>query len=501
LSDKILFVEPRRELQPQAARSLEGLGALEFVQDGAEALAALGGRGPYAVFVCDYQSAKPTGRELVARARELAPALVIVVQSKRVEVDVVIEALHAGRISRFLERPAPLARVREAVEAALAEHRLLVDASARLGQLDFSSKVLTDFNGRLEQRVEQQTAALAHWQRFAAGLNACRALEEIARVTGEAAGELCPGRGVFIELWDGTLQGQRCHFVAGPALADRRHVQTIGTPEGQVGSLVVASRDGEGRSLSKMQRSLLASIASSCAVAAHNQIRRLERDEAQQATLLALAKLAEQRDNETGKHLERVSLYCRRIAEGLRAEGFYSDTLSDEWIADLVRSAPLHDIGKVGIPDSILLKPGKLDAREWEIMQTHAELGARTLESVIVHQEHAQTFLEMSMRIAWCHHEKWDGSGYPRGLSGEEIPLEARILALADVYDALTSRRPYKEAWTHAEAMKWVAEAAGAHFDPPLVRVFVRQHKEIDAIRERLADTEEDLARLLAQVA
>jgi putative two-component system response regulator len=165
-------------------------------------------------------------------------------------------------------------------------------------------------------------------------------------------------------------------------------------------------------------------------------------------------------------------------------------------VADLVRSSPLHDIGKVGIPDRILLKPGKLDAREWDIMRTHAELGARTLEEIIVHQENEQTFLEMSMRIAWCHHEKWDGTGYPRNLSGEQIPLEARILAIADVYDALTSRRPYKEPWLHAEAVRWIAEAAGSHFDPRCVRVFVRRNQEVDAVRQRLADTDEDLARL-----
>jgi response regulator RpfG family c-di-GMP phosphodiesterase len=453
------------------------------------------------VLVCDYQGTAPSGRELLARARALAPELVTVVQSKRVEVDVVIEALHAGRIFRFLERPAPLGRVREAVEAALTEHRLVSEARSRVDRLDFSSRALAEFNGRLAQRVDEQTAALAHWQRFATELNASRGLEEIARVTGAAVSELLPERGVFIELWNGSHQGQRCHFVTGPALADRRHVQAISTSEGQVGSLVVASRDGTGQALSKAQRALLASLAGSCAIAAHNQIRRLERDEAQRAAILALAKLAEQRDNETGKHLERVSRYCQSIAEGLRADGFYVETLSDAWIEDLVRSAPLHDIGKVGIPDRILLKPGKLDAREWEIMKTHAELGARTLESVIHCQEHAVSFLEMSMRIAWCHHEKWDGSGYPRGLAGAEIPLEARILALADVYDALTSRRPYKEPWTHAEAMKWVAEAAGAHFDPPLVRVFVRQHREVDAIRERLADTADDLARIQALVA
>lgn len=500
MNDQILYVEPRHDLHDAVSQSLAELASVTFVSSGAEVLEALE-RESFAVLVCDYQSSKPGGAELIARVHQLYPATVTIVVSKVVEVDVVIQAVNAGRIFRFLERPCPQSRMRVAVEAALAEHHALSETERSVGKLGFSSRVLTDFNGVLEGRIEEQEAALLRLHRYVGDLNQCQSLSEIAQVTGMAAAEFCVDRGVFVELWDGSPQSERCHFATGPKLADRRHVQPVGTPEGQVGSLVVASFDPLGRTLTRTQRTTLASIAGSCAVAAHNQIRRQERNEAQHATILALAKLAEQRDNETGKHLERVSRYCRLIAEGLVADGFYTDEIDSEWIEDITRSAPLHDIGKVGIPDSILLKPGKLDAREWEIMKTHAELGARTLEEVIVHQEHEQSFLEMSMRIAWCHHEKWDGSGYPRGLRGEEIPLEARILALADVYDALTSKRPYKEPWLHAEAMKWIAEGADSHFDPRAVRVFVRSHVEVNAIRELLADTEEDLARLHSRVA
>ena len=151
----------------------------------------------------------------------------------------------------------------------------------------------------------------------------------------------------------------------------------------------------------------------------------------------------------------------------------------------------MHDIGKVGIPDAILLKPGKLSADEWEVMKTHAQIGADCLSSVIdVHRP--QSSLQMSLDIAWCHHEKWDGSGYPRGLRGEQIPLSARILALADVYDALTTVRPYKQAWTHQRAISWLSQVGGTHLDPRVVKAFLTRADRADAIRARLADRAED---------
>jgi putative two-component system response regulator len=278
------------------------------------------------------------------------------------------------------------------------------------------------------------------------------------------------------------------------------HEQPLLTFEGRIGQIWVDAIDPEGGHLSEADRRLLASIASSAAVAAHNEFRRRERDEAQHATIIALARLSEQRDNETGKHLERVASYCKLVAEGLRQDGKHTELITDLWIHDLVRSSPLHDIGKVGIPDSILLKPGKLTPKEWEIMKTHAEIGAVTLDSVIQENGH-QGFLEMGRDIAWCHHEKWDGTGYPRGLSGPQIPLAARILALADVYDALTTVRPYKQAWEHADAVDWIRARAGSQFDPEIVASFLTRQEEAREICERLADRGEEMAETLRDAA
>jgi putative two-component system response regulator len=213
----------------------------------------------------------------------------------------------------------------------------------------------------------------------------------------------------------------------------------------------------------------------------------VERDRAQQSAILALARLAEKRDDDTGQHLERVSHYSRLLAEGLRRRKLHPELITDAWIEDLVRSAPLHDIGKVAIPDSILKKPGPLTSAEREVMKTHTTIGAATLQAAHVEGD-ARGFLEMGRDIALNHHERWDGEGYPSGIAAEEIPLAARILSLADVYDALTTRRPYKEAWTHAEATAWISERGGTQFDPDLVAVFCAQASDFDSVRGKLAD-------------
>ena len=209
--------------------------------------------------------------------------------------------------------------------------------------------------------------------------------------------------------------------------------------------------------------------------------------EAQLATVYGLARLAEHRDNTTGRHLERVSAYSRELAEQVRDAGLHADVLTRRFIEDLALSAPLHDIGKVAVPDAVLMKPSQLTEAEWVVMRSHARLGAEVLESVLA-DTGGQGYLRMGQEIAHCHHECWDGSGYPRGLQADEIPLSARIMAIADVYDALTSVRPYKRAWSHAEAVAHVTSLAGSQFDPELTRVFERNAQRFEALRVELAD-------------
>jgi putative two-component system response regulator len=197
---------------------------------------------------------------------------------------------------------------------------------------------------------------------------------------------------------------------------------------------------------------------------------------AQSSTITAFCVLAETRDNETGNHIKRTQNYVRLLASHLQSKTQFSPYLTLDIIDLLYRSAPLHDIGKVGIPDAILLKPGRLTPDEWLIMKTHAELGRHAIAQA--ESEYGETapstFLTYAREIAYCHHEFWDGSGYPQGLAGDAIPLSARLMAVADVYDALISKRVYKPAFSHAKAIKIIVDQRGTHFDPAIVDAFLR---------------------------
>ena len=211
----------------------------------------------------------------------------------------------------------------------------------------------------------------------------------------------------------------------------------------------------------------------------------------QEVTILSLASLAETRDNETGAHIVRTQHYVRLLALELRKLPAHADELSDEVVDLLFQSAPLHDVGKVGIPDSILLKPGKLNEHEFEIMKTHAQLGAEALRAG-ERQYGSSGFLEFACEIAQWHHEKWDGSGYPDGLAGAEIPLSARLMALADVYDALRSKRIYKDAFSHARSREIIVDGRGSHFDPDVVDAFIAVEDEFVRIADTYVDNEDN---------
>jgi putative two-component system response regulator len=258
------------------------------------------------------------------------------------------------------------------------------------------------------------------------------------------------------------------------------------TESGPVGVLNVTERE-QGGEYTPAEIECLQSIADTAAVAIQNHLRRTELDQSRDATIIALAKLAERRDTNTGHHLERVQHYCRILAETLATAGPYQEQITSEFLDDLTRSAPLHDIGKVAIPDAILLKPGKLTDAEFESMKQHARIGADTLRAVTqTVQNHP--FLKMGVEITNYHHEKFDGTGYPEGLAGQDIPLAARILALADTYDAMTTVRPYKPAFPHQEAVEQIHQSRGSHFDPAIVDAFDQSVEQFDEIRSKLAD-------------
>jgi putative two-component system response regulator len=214
-----------------------------------------------------------------------------------------------------------------------------------------------------------------------------------------------------------------------------------------------------------------------------------EISKSQLAAIFAMSKLAESRDPETGEHLERMREYCKVLSEQLSRMPKYRSIIDREFVDNIYAASPLHDIGKVGVDDSVLLKPGKLNAEEWKQMKLHPVIGAETLREVD-RQHPGNSFIKTGIAIAEGHHEKWDGSGYPHGVAGEKIPLVARVLALGDVYDALTSKRCYKEAFSHEKSVSIILEGDGNHFDPDIVLAFRETEIEFQDIRTNFEDSE-----------
>lgn len=203
--------------------------------------------------------------------------------------------------------------------------------------------------------------------------------------------------------------------------------------------------------------------------------------DSQMATIFALSKLAESRDADTGNHLERIRIYCRILAEKLSLQSPYKIFIDAEFIRNISNASPLHDIGKIAILDKILLKPGKLTAKEFETMKTHTIIGAKTLDD-IKNLYPGNSFVNMGISIARNHHERWDGAGYPDRLAGNDIPLAARILAVIDVYDALRSKRCYKESISHSQCFEFILKGRGSQFDPELVDAFGAVEEDFDRI-------------------
>ena len=219
-------------------------------------------------------------------------------------------------------------------------------------------------------------------------------------------------------------------------------------------------------------------------------LRTLEVQAIQDVTIMAMTSLAETRDNETGNHIRRIQLYVKALAERLRNHPRFEAVLNERMIELLYKSAPLHDIGKIGIPDSILLKPGKLTVEEFEVMKTHTTLGRKAIEDAERRLGMRVAFLSVSKEIAYSHQEKWDGSGYPQGLAGDQIPVSARLMAVADVYDALINKRVYKAAFSHDQTCSTIVKGKGTHFDPDMVDAFVYIAEDFRSIALKYPDPE-----------
>ncbi len=257
-------------------------------------------------------------------------------------------------------------------------------------------------------------------------------------------------------------------------------------PEGPIGVLILAGRQDD-CPFTPLELEYIDLIANFGASAIADCMSRSSRDDARDSIVIALAKLAEHRDSDTGKHVERVCRFSTRLAEELRMFPQYAKVITDQFLYFLERAVPLHDIGKVAVPDSILLKPTSLTAEELVIMRTHCDVGARTIRH-INRRGDALGFLIMAEQIAQSHHERFDGRGYPQGLAGTNIPLAARIASVADVYDAITTKRVYKEAMPHEKAVSIIRASSGFQFDPDIVEAFLQCERDFEQLAAELCD-------------
>ena len=491
----LLLVDDVDPVRASIASMLAPRYAVTAASHAVEALEVLHARGGLPVVVTDLALPGANGIELLRRIHAEWPETLGILLTGELDTRVAAQAIEDGHVFRLLSKPCSFESLATAIEAALARHRELEARAKEAEFAQFRSQSLESLNGLLDERSRRQMQALARLNRLATDLNSSTSLRDIARHAAQAVHELLDGRSVLVQLYSHREQDS-VESSAGREMSARLEVVRISEGARALGEITV----DVSRALARADRVLLESVAASTGVATQNELRRAERDFTHQTLILALASLSEARDSETGRHLERVAEYCRLVAEGLREDGLEQETLTNTWIADLARASALHDIGKVGVPDSILLKPGRLSPEEWVVMKRHAEVGGRTLERVIA-DAGPHRLLVLGRDIAWCHHERWDGSGYPRGLAGAEIPLCARIMALADVYDALTTVRPYKHAWSHREAIAWIEERAGKHFDPVVVQSFLRRDELADVIRRRLADSDGGLESLAENAA
>ncbi len=524
ISRKVLFVDDEPLLLQGIKRQLRRDYDVTIAEGGEAALSLLETQGPFAVVVSDYNMPGMDGIVFLNTVFQRYPDTVLVMLTGRAELDVAVSALHNAHISRFLGKPCPREILQETLNDGLEQYRLRKSEQLLKARLQEANLALEKMNEQLEVLVDKKTRALALQYRHAALMAQMSDSAEVCETFIQAVKQLTGLDGVrlwlsrnqdetFICAESGASRvfrnsersgvvGKRCfgekkywtrHDAAGKLDETDEAEWFPGQPllaiplitrNSILGLLVLA---GNGEPVENEMIEALTGMADTSASALMQHWQSEAFVEAQDALITALAKLSEYRDPETGAHLLRLKKYCALIGGHLSQTDRYRDIVTPEFIADLVRSSPLHDIGKVGIPDAILKKPGRLTPEEFEIMKGHAAIGGDTLRAVFDNYP-SQTFIKCGMEVAYGHHEKWDGSGYPLGLKGEAIPLSARILALVDVYDALTCRRVYKAPFPRDKAEALILEGSGVHFDPELVAAFVELEPEFNGIAERYAD-------------
>ncbi len=529
ISQKILFVDDEVLLIEGIKRQLRKDFDITVAEGGDAALKVLAQEGPFAVVISDYNMPGMDGIVFLNEVYQRSPQTILVMLTGRADLDIAMNAFNNAHITRFLNKPCSRVILKETLIEGLEQYRLRMSEQLLQAQLLLANQQLNQLNSQLESLVEQKTRALQLQYHYVANMAQMTSSTAIIQALVDAVYQLT---GLHdITLWlSPQLDGQfSCYYppdsgyaifsakscidgVIAKLLKDKRLWQrndvttTIlnafevslfsGLPFMSVpllskqGVLGLLNISGDQATLEPDVLEALTGMHDITATALQSCWHREASNDAQDAIINALAKLSEYRDSETGLHLLRLKIYSELICRFLAETDKYRHIVTPEFTQDLVRSSPLHDIGKVGIPDAILKKAGPLTPDEFEIMKTHAQIGGDTLRSVY-EQYPSQSFIKCGMEVAYGHHEKWNGDGYPLGLQGESIPLVARILALVDVYDALTTRRVYKPPFSREQAKSIIIKGSGSHFDPVIVNAFLSNEGEFYKIAEKYADVNE----------
>ncbi len=512
----ILVVDPDETIRSRCRDLLEREGHnVREAADGARALSAMH-REPADVVVIEWTTPDIDGLECTRRLKAdptTRDTAVMVVAAACEESAAVVEALDAGA-DHFMSKPFDadefVRRVRAMVEVQLGRKALLNSNAVRAEQAR-AFELLLEYSREIAS-AETLDAVLDTTIAVTAQLTCSRRISimlpdddgkhlTIARAIGMSEETM---RSVRLPVGDGTAgkafqQGETvvCNEPNAQAMRKDRYESSVfvsaplvqaheKTEEHIVGVLNITGRN-VGESFAPLELECIDMICNIAASAIDNMTTRQARNQARDSVVFALAKLAENRDNDTGRHLERVTRFAVMLAEDLGRTARFRDEIDGEFLRNLERAVPLHDIGKVAIPDNILFKPGKLTPEETAVMRTHVAVGTATINSVLDRVPGVR-FLKMAADVTSGHHEWYNGDGYPARLAGDAIPLSARIVALADVYDALTTCRPYKSAFSHEKAMAIILDLSAKQFDPTVIDAFLRNEKQFEQLAASLAD-------------
>ncbi|MBK6846792.1 MAG: response regulator [Proteobacteria bacterium] len=466
---RVLLVDDEPLILKSYRRILQSIGAEITLADSPEhGLQALRER-PADVIVADYRMPGMNGGEFLERVRREWPQTQRILVTASSDAQMIEDVMRRGGIFRLLLKPFETQRLREVITAALDQSRQQRDLRRHHAARE------------LDLQTYRHTFASALDPMMISDLDGhlLQVNDAFAQLYGVARSEALLCRPTLVSGLD--LRGTDWPTI-------HATLSCTGHWSGEVGnngriSLLSVSRIADDAGVPYAYGAVEKDVS------ARHRLEEQTRT-AQYEVILALARLAEYRDPETGAHLDRIRNYCRVLATQLAKNPDFAQVIDRAYIEGIYYSSPLHDIGKVGIPDAVLLKPQRLDADEWQIMRRHTLIGAEVL-SAAGRSLSEKSWLTLALTIAQQHHEKWDGSGYPGGLRGTAIDLSARIVALADAYDAITSKRSYKEPLSHETARQRIVADSGTHFDPEVVAAFIEVEHEFLLVRDRYADAAE----------